>query len=56
MAAINYLAELDKVRAYQTYKPMVLDMSKAQLETVVLLILNGCDVDYAFNLAQSFPR
>lgn len=56
MAAINYLAELDKVRSYQTYKPIVLDMSKAQLETVVLLILNGCEIDYSFELAASFPK
>ncbi len=56
MAAINYLSELDKVKAYQTYKPMILDMSKAQLETLVLLILNGADIDYAFDLAISFPK
>ncbi len=56
MAAINYLSELDKVNAYHTYKPMVLDMTKAQLEIVVLMILNGADIDYAFDLASAFTN
>lgn len=56
MAAINYLSELDKVRSYKNYKPIILDMSKPQLETVILLIINGCDIDYAFDLAALFPK
>jgi len=53
MVALQYLAELDKVNLFNKYKPIVLDMTKQQLETLVLLILNGCDVDYAFDITMS---
>jgi hypothetical protein len=56
MAAINYLSELDKIKAYETYRPIVSDLSKSQLEILILLILNGCDLDYAFDMAMSFPK
>ena len=52
MACIHYLGELDKVETYQTYKPLVLDLSRAGLELVLLLILNGCEIDYAFDLGR----
>jgi len=56
MASINYLSELDKIKTYETYRPIVSDLSKSQLEILTLLILNGCDVEYAFDLAMSFPK
>lgn len=56
MPALNYLAEIDKVRAYQTYKPIIEDLSKKQLEILCLLIVNGSDLDYAVDMAMSFPK
>lgn len=56
MSAINYLSELDKIKAFQTYKAIVSDLSKNQLEILVLLILNGSEVEYAFDLATSYPK
>jgi hypothetical protein len=56
MAAIHYLSELDKIKAYQTYRPLVSDMSKPQLEVLILLILNECEIDYSFDMAMSFPK
>lgn len=56
MTAINYLSVFDKTRVFQTYKAMVKDMSKSQLETIVLLILNGTDIEYAFDLAAPNPN
>lgn len=53
MASIHYLAELDKVNAYQTYKPLVLDMTKEQLEILILMLINGSDLEYAFDLTVS---
>jgi len=56
MASIHYLSEIDKVKTFNTYKPIVLDLSKEQLEILILMILNGTDVEYAFDLAMSFPK
>jgi len=56
MASINYLSELDKIKAYQTYRPIISDLSKPQLEILILLLINGSDLDYAFDLAMSFPK
>jgi len=56
MAAINYLSEFDKIKAYQTYRPIVEDLSKPQLEILLLLLINGSELDYAFDLAMSFPK
>jgi len=56
MAQIHYLSELDKVEAYQKYRPIINDLSKSQLELLVLLLINGCDLDYAIDHAMSFPK
>lgn len=56
MSAINYLSELDKIKAYRTYHSIIYDLSKPQLEILTLLLLNGSDLDYAFDLAMSFPK
>lgn len=56
MSAIQYLSELDKIKACQTYRPLIADFSKPQLEILTLLILNGSELDYAFDLAMSFPK
>jgi len=56
MAAINYLSELDKIKAYQKYRPIISDLSKPQLEVLILLLINGSELDYAVDLAMSFPK
>jgi len=56
MAAINYLSEYDKIKAYQTYRPIIADLSKPQLEILILLLINGSDLDYAFDLAMTYPK
>lgn len=56
MSGIHYLSELDKIKAYQTYKPVIEDLTKNQLEILVLLLINGSDLDYAMDLAMSFPK
>jgi len=56
MAAINYLSEFDKIKAYQTYRPIIQDLSKPQLEILILLLINGSELDYAVDLAMSFPK
>lgn len=56
MAAIHYLSELDKVRAYQLYRPIISDLAKPQLEILILLLINGSELDYAVDLAMSFPK
>jgi len=56
MTALNYLSELDKIKAYRTYRPIIEDLSKPQLEILILLLLNGSELDYAVDLAMSFPK
>ena len=56
MPAIHYLSELDKVKAYQTYRPIIEDSTKTQLQVLILALINGSDLDYAIDLAMSFPK
>jgi len=56
MAAIHYLSEIDKINAYLTYRPIISDLSKGQLEILVLLLINGCDLDYSIDMAMRFPK
>lgn len=56
MAAIHYLSELDKIKAFTTYRPIVSDLSRDQLEIVVLLLVNGSELDYAIDMAMAWPK
>lgn len=53
MARISYLAAVNAVHYFQKYRPIVADMSRDQLEMLILLILNGEEIDYAFDHAMS---
>jgi len=55
MPSIQYGSELDKIKCFYTYSPIVKDLSKHQLEVLILLIINGSDIDYAFDIAMSYP-
>ena len=56
MPQMLYLSELHKVEYYNQYKPLVLDLSRTGLEMLVLLILNGTDLDYAFDFITGFKN
>ena len=56
MAAIHYLSEFDKIKAFTNYRPIVADFSRDQLEIVVLLLVNGSELDYAIDLAMAWPK
>ena len=56
MVAIHYLSELDKIIAFTTYRPIVADFSRDQLEIMVLLLVNGSELDYAFDMAMAWPK
>jgi len=56
MAQIHYLSELDKVDAYTKYRPIINDLSRSQLELLVLMIINGAELDYAVDTAMSLPK
>lgn len=56
MPLINFLSELDKIKAYQNYRPVIAEMSKSQLEIALLLLINGCELDYSIDMAMSWPK
>jgi len=56
MPSINYLSEFDKIKYFNTYRPIVEDLTKPQLEILILLIINGTDIEYAFDMAMSYPK
>lgn len=56
MPILNYLSEFDKIKSYQKYRPIISELSRGQLETLVLMLLNGAELDYSVDLAMSFPR
>jgi hypothetical protein len=56
MSQIQYLSELDMIRASRKYRPIIEDMSKKQLQILTLFLINGMDIDYAFDLAMTYPR
>lgn len=53
MPRLSYLAHFDAIHYFQKYRPIVADMSRNQLEMLILLILNGEEIDYAFDHAMS---
>jgi len=56
MASIQFSSALDKINSFKTYFPMVSDMSRTQLQMVVILLLQECDLDYAFDFAFAFGK
>jgi len=49
MTALNYLAEIDKGVAWNKYRPQIEDMNERQLRKVLILILDGEDIEKAFD-------
>lgn len=54
MSGILYLAEQDKRDAWRKYRPILEDMSERQLRQALILILNGEDIEKAFDIAMTF--
>lgn len=56
MPAINYPSEFDKITAYHKFRHIIADMAHNQLELVLLMILNGEELEHAMDIATSLPR
>ena len=56
MVAIHYLSQLDKIKAYETYRAIISDLTKIQLELLLLTLINGAELDYAFDFVMGFPK
>lgn len=50
MARLNYLAAVDAVHYYQKFRPMLDDLTRDQLQMIMVLLLNGEDLDKAFDM------
>ncbi|MFH0813267.1 MAG: hypothetical protein V2A69_10595 [Pseudomonadota bacterium] len=53
MPSIHFPSEYDRLKAFDRWKPVVMDLEQRDLQVVVLLLLNGADLDYAFDIAMS---
>jgi hypothetical protein len=53
MSGILYLAEQDKKDAWRKYRPILEDMNRRQLRQVLVLILNGEDIENSFDIAMT---
>ena len=51
MSGILYLAESDQREAWKKYRPILEDMNERQLRQALILILDGEDIESAFDLA-----
>jgi hypothetical protein len=56
MSQIHYLSEFDKITAYQNYRPIISELSRGQLEVLILTLINGSELDYAVDLAMGCPK
>jgi hypothetical protein len=52
MARLNYLAAVDAVHYYQKYRPVLDDLNRDQLQILMVLLLNGEDLDKAFDMVM----
>lgn len=54
MPAIHYLAEIDKLETWKKYRPIIEDMNDRMLRQTLILILDGMDIEKAFDIAMTF--
>jgi len=52
MPAINYLAEIDRLKAKKDLTPRILDMDERELRVALLNVLHGIDVYEAIDSAM----
>lgn len=53
MSGILYLAEADKRDAWRKYRPIMEDMNQRQLRQALVMILDGEDIEKAFDVAMT---
>jgi hypothetical protein len=56
MSGILYLAEMDQREAWKKYRPVLEDMNERQLRQALILILDGTDIEKAFNVAMALKE
>lgn len=52
MARLNYMAPVDAVHYYQKFRPMLDDLTRDQLYILMILLLNGEDLEKAFDMVM----
>jgi len=52
MSGVLYLAEQDKREAWVKYRPVLEDMNEHQLRQTLVLILEGVDIETAFDFGM----
>ena len=56
MPALNYLAEVDRLKAKKDLTPMILDMDERELRVALLNVLHGIDIYEATDTAKMPQR
>lgn len=52
MPALNYLAEVDRLRAKKDLQPIITDMNEDELRFALLYVLHGIDIYEAIDTAK----
>ena len=52
MPAINYLAEIDRLKAKKDLQPIILDMDERELRVALMNVLHGIDIYEAIDSAK----
>ncbi len=52
MPALNYLAEIDRLKAKKDLEPIIMDMEEGELRLALIYILHGFDVYEAIDAAM----
>jgi hypothetical protein len=52
MPAINYLAEVDRLKAKKDLKPIIEDMSERELRVALFYVLHGMEIYEAIDSAR----
>jgi len=56
MPAINYLAELDRLKAKKDLQPIIEDMDERELRVALLYVLHGMEIYEAIDSARMPSR
>ena len=52
MPALNYLAEVDRLKAKRDLQPVIMDMEERELRSALLYVLHGIDIYEAIDMAK----
>jgi hypothetical protein len=56
MPAINYLSELDRLKAKKNLQPIIEDMNERELRVALLYVIHGMDIYEAIDSARLVVR